>query len=332
MSNNPFDLEPNIRKAKFLVTNTRIYTLDFDHNIEMRELKLMIQVAAHLKKNNFRLFCEGEEYTQCNDETFDSLFPNQKLVVFTLEKGEGEIFDEAELLLQINCPCKDHPEKFLLFYCFDCNCSICSDCFTKGIHKGHRIQDKCYYLLPSKFLVERLFQSWSRNPYDDYNISADLTAYKKKINEVLFPQLFRMLKDIQDKCNNLIDNYNRVNFNNLGNLRDSVRDIKVACVKKLDDLKEKMNIKDIVNDPKIFQNFDIAYKELGRQMNEQFQKNLLMFKELDQTISVKVLDQIEKIYNAILNVLNQCLSDQSFSIVHSQISQKVIDPIIVDKF
>ena len=65
------EMEPNIVKAQFIVTNSRIYTLEFDQNIEFRELKTMIQVAAHLKKNNFRLFCDGDEYTQYNDETLN---------------------------------------------------------------------------------------------------------------------------------------------------------------------------------------------------------------------------------------------------------------------
>ena len=57
------EYEPNIVKAQFIVSNSRIYTLEFDQNIEFRELKTMIQVAAHLKKNNFRLFCDSDEKT-----------------------------------------------------------------------------------------------------------------------------------------------------------------------------------------------------------------------------------------------------------------------------
>ena len=76
--------DPNIRKAKFILSPSRIYTLDFDQNIEMQELKIMIQKAAHLKKNSFYLFCEGEDYTSYTEETFDSLFPDQILVIFTL--------------------------------------------------------------------------------------------------------------------------------------------------------------------------------------------------------------------------------------------------------
>ena len=207
------EYEPNIVKAQFIVSNSRIYTLEFDQNIEFRELKTMIQVAAHLKKNNFRLFCDSDEYTNYNEETFESIFPDKKLVVFSLQKGEGEDFDETELLIQINSPCPEHKEKFLMFYCFDCGSSICSECFTVGKHKGHHIQDKCYYLLPSKFLVQKMFEKWSKNPYEDYKISTDLTAFKNQLNNIFFAQLFQMLKEIQNKCNDLIDNYNNMNNN-----------------------------------------------------------------------------------------------------------------------
>lgn len=323
-----YDLEPNIVKARFIVGGTqRSYSLEFDQNIQMKELKTMIQVAAHLKKVGFRLICEGQEYTDYNEETFESLFPSQNLVVFNILKGEGEVFDEAELLLQINCPCTQHAEKFLLFYCYDCNCSICCDCFLVGIHKGHHIQDKCYYLLPSRFLVERMFQSWSRNPYVDYKITTDLSELKNKLNNVLFPQLFNMLKEVQVKCNEVIDNYNNVNLNSVGNIRDSVRDIKASCVKALDELKAKLNIKDIVNNPQIFKDFDIAYKNMARNQNEKFKKNLEIFEQLNQQVSKSVNNLIDKIYNLILETLKDALNEQPYNNVKTQITQKIIMPI-----
>ena len=322
-----YDFEPNIVKARFIVESTRIYALEFDQNIQMKELKNMIQVAAHLKKNNFRLFCGGDEYTKYHEETFESLFPSQNLVVFTIKKGEGEIFDEAEILLQINCPCSNHPEKFLLFYCFDCNCSICCDCFINGIHKGHHIQDKCYYLLPTRFLVESMFQTWSRNPYVDYKITNDLTELKEKVNNILFAQLFQMLKDVQNKYIEVIDYYNEVNMNSVGNIRDSVRFIKVSCIKALDDLKEKINIKDIVNNPQIFKDFDIVYKNMAKIQNEKFKQNLEIFDQLNQQVSVMVSNLIEKIYNLILETLKTALNEQQYNNVKIQITQKSIMPV-----
>lgn len=320
-------LEPNIVKAQFIIKTTRIYNLEFDQNIEMRELKTMIQVAAHLKKKNFRLFSDGEEYTQCNDEHFDSLFPNKKFVLFRIEPGEEEVFDESELLLQINSPCPIHQEKFLLYFCYDCNCSICCDCFTLGLHKGHHIQDKCFYLLQTKFLVEKMFESWSRNPYDDYKISADLTELKNKLNNVYFAQLFQILKEVQNKCNDLIDTYNNINKNSLANIRDSVRDIKVSCIKVLDELKDKLNIKDIVNNPQTFKDMDMAYKELGRVQNERFRKNLSYFRELNQTVSMSVKTLVENIYNMILETLKRALNDEQYNLIKIQINEKFVKPV-----
>ena len=321
------EYEPNIVKAQFIVSNSRIYTLEFDQNIEFRELKTMIQVAAHLKKNNFRLFCDSDEYTNYNEETFESIFPDKKLVVFSLQKGEGEDFDETELLIQINSPCPEHKEKFLMFYCFDCGSSICSECFTVGKHKGHHIQDKCYYLLPSKFLVQKMFEKWSKNPYEDYKISTDLTAFKNQLNNIFFAQLFQMLKEIQNKCNDLIDNYNNMNNNSLGNLRDSVRDIKVVCIKALDDLKEKLNIKDIVNNVEISKNFDIAYKELERVQNENFIYNLNNFRDLNQNVSLLVTGFIDKIYNMILDLLKKIVNDEKFAEIKMKIGEKYVPPV-----
>ena len=321
------DSEPNIVKAKFIVTNTRIYTLEFDQNIQMKELKTMIKVAAHLSKNNFRLFCDYQECTQYNEETFESIFPNQNYVVFRIQKGEGEVFDEAELLLQLDSQCPYHAEKFLLFYCFDCNCSICCDCFTIGTHKGHHIQDKCYYLLPSKFLVEKLFQSWSFNSQYDFKITTDLSALKNKINNVLFFQLFQMLKEVQTKCNDLVDNYNNVNINSSMNIKNSVQEIKISCVKALDNLKEKINIKDIANNPQIFKEFDMAYKKLGNLEKEKFSKKIEMFKKLNANVSILVNNLVEKIYNLILDAINQALNEQQYNDIKVQINEKMIIPV-----
>ena len=327
LNNTSMDIEPNIVKAQFIINSKRHYTLEFDQNIEFRELKEMIRVAAHLKKNNFRLFCDGDEYTQCHEETFESIFPNKNLVVFSIEPGEGEVYDETELLIQINSPCPQHKEKFLMFYCFDCGVSICSDCFTKGDHKGHHVQDKCYYLLPSKFLVQKMFESWSTNPYEDFKISTDLTKKKNRLNNVFFTQLFNMLKEVQNKCNDLIDNYNNMNINSLGNLRDSVREIKTGCIKALDELKERLNIKDIVNDVEIFKNFDIAYKELGRIQNEKFKYNLVNFRELNQNVSILLNRVIYAVYNSILKLFKKILSDERFAEIKMKIGERFVRPI-----
>ena len=318
--------EPKICKAKFIFPNDRFYTLDFDHNIQMNELKLMIQKAAHLKRNNFRIFSEGKEYTQYNSEIFSSFFPNKDLVIFNLELIEDDESSESELLLQINSPCNIHSDKFLLYYCFTCNTSICNDCFNFGSHKNHIILDKCFYLLPSKYLVEKMFANWSQNPYEDIKISTDLSQLKNNLNSVLFKELFDMLKKIQDKCNMLIDEYNKVNESSLGNIRNSVRDIKLSCIKALDGLKDDLNIKNMVNNQEIFVEFDKAYKDLAKLQNEKYKKNMENFDELNKKISILVDNLIKQIYSTIYKTLNEMSKDSQFENIKTQINMKLIKP------
>ena len=319
-------LEPTICKAKFILPNNRFYTLDFDHNIQMNELKLMIQKAAHLKRNNFRIFSEGKEYTQYNSEIFSSFFPNKDLVIFNLELIEDDESSESELLLQINSPCNIHSDKFLLYYCFTCNTSICNDCFNFGSHKNHIILDKCFYLLPSKYLVEKMFANWSQNPYEDIKISTDLSQLKNNLNSVLFKELFDMLKKIQEKCNMLIDEYNKVNESSLGNIRNSVRDIKLSCIKALDGLKDDLNIKNMVNNQEIFVEFDKAYKDLAKLQNEKYKKNMENFDELNKKISILVDNLIKQIYSTIYKTLNEMSKDSQFENIKTQINMKLIKP------
>ena len=329
MSTNPFNSleQPLIRKAQFILPNERIYTLEFDNNIQMQELKLMIQKAAHLKRRNFHLFSNGEEYTQYNTEIFGSLFPNQDLVIFTLELGkDDDNILENELILQTNSACNLHPDKFLLYYCFTCGNSICSDCFNIGAHKNHIIQDKCFYLLPSKYLVDKIFINWSQKPYEDFNISEDLSEFKKKMNSIMFQELFNMLKKIQEKCNKLIDEYNQVNITSLNNIRNSVRDIKISCIKILDELKDEIGIKNIIKNEDIFIEFDKIYKELGQTQNEQFQKNLNNFNELNKNISILVQNLIKQIYSNIYKTLNDMLIDNQYENIQNQINNKLIKP------
>ena len=321
MSTNPFNSleQPLIRKAQFILPNERIYTLEFDNNIQMQELKLMIQKAAHIKRRNFHLFSNGEEYTQYNTEIFGSLFPNQDLVIFTLELGkDDDNILENELILQTNSACNLHPDKFLLYYCFTCGNSICSDCFNIGTHKNHIIQDKCFYLLPSKYLVDKIFIN--------FNISEDLSEFKKKMNSIMFQELFNMLKKIQEKCNKLIDEYNQVNITSLNNIRNSVRDIKISCIKILDELKDEIGIKNIIKNEDIFIEFDKIYKELGKTQNEQFQKNLNNFNELNKNISILVQNLIKQIYSNIYKTLNDMLIDNQYENIQNQINNKLIKP------
>ena len=53
--------EPNIRKAKFTIGSKRFYTLEFDQNIEMQELKTMIQ--KHILRKILLVYSMKEQIT-----------------------------------------------------------------------------------------------------------------------------------------------------------------------------------------------------------------------------------------------------------------------------
>lgn len=323
--------ELGIRKARFIISSDKIYTLEFDQNIEIQELKTMIQKAAHLKKNSFSLFSEGCDYTSYSIEPFDSVFPDKNLVTFTIELNKGEEnFEDTEILLQINTPCPEHDYKFLLYYCFDCGTSICSECFTKGKHKGHKIKDKFFYLLPSKFLVEKMFENWSKMPYEDYQIYSDLNEYKNNLNNTIFHKLFEMLKQVQNKCNYLIDEYNKINQVSLSNIRNSIRDIKVSCIKALDEYKDAINIKDIINNQEIFLDFDLTYNQLGDKQKEKLKENLLKFQELNKGISILIQNYINDIYNNINDMLVKALDNKQYEEIYQKINLKKIKPVNKD--
>ena len=60
----------------------------------------------------YLVFIKGLDYKNFTNVTFDSLFPDEALVIFTLELMKGAEIDETELLLQINNPCPEHDYKF----------------------------------------------------------------------------------------------------------------------------------------------------------------------------------------------------------------------------
>ena len=321
-------IEPNIIKAKFIFNQNRIYTLEFDQNIQMSEMKSMIEKAAHIRKNSYSLLSEGQVYTQYNEEKIEELFPGKKHIIFTLEfLNPEDTPDETELVLQINMPCPDHNYKFLLYYCFDCGKSICSECFIHGLHKGHKIQDKCFYLLSSKYLVEKMFENWSQMPYEDFQISVALKEYENQLNSTIFIELFNLLKKVQEKCNTLIKNYYQINEKSLNNIHNSIRDIKLYCIRALDDYKKAINIKDIVNNEEMFIDFDNLYKEIGNQQKEKFKENLQKFNDLNKSISILVKNFIDNIGLKLRNALLTGLNDQQYEDIQNQINLKLIKPV-----
>ena len=124
---------------------------------------------------------------------------------------------------------------------------------------GHKVQLNSFIYFPSKFLVEKLFEGWSQNPYQDNQLTENKTLFelKQNIATVMFNKIFQLLNDLQSKFLNIIGKY--INITSNENIRSSLGDIKISCIKILDGLKEKMDIKEKINNDTIFIDFDNVY-------------------------------------------------------------------------
>ena len=87
-----------IVQAIFKFEDGRLYNLDVDRTTTFYELKKILSNAAHILKNSFILFHEGQEFTKEYDgQTLHKIFPSLKKIEFylKLKKTKDEI-DENE--------------------------------------------------------------------------------------------------------------------------------------------------------------------------------------------------------------------------------------------
>jgi hypothetical protein len=151
---------------------------------------------------------------------------------------------------------------------------------------------------------------------------------------MIFDKLFEILKNIQYKISNVIEQYHYKYEQSFGIIRNSTRDIKVYCIKLLNDLKEKMNIKDIINNEQIFLDFDKAYKKLGKLQNDNFRYRYSTYTEFNQVIPELIKNMVNEINQKITSSLNQILNDQNFEYILTQINMKTVksfEKVEIDK-
>jgi hypothetical protein len=138
---------PQIRQTLFIVDPTRQYLFDVNQNITIKKLKRMIIAAADLNKVGLRIFHDGVEYTNNDDDALDELFPDLQKVEFDIRYSYDQVEDLEEIIdLKLKQYCPEHNGKYPYFYCFTCEKSICSDCLRSGAHNDHETKEKYDYL------------------------------------------------------------------------------------------------------------------------------------------------------------------------------------------
>ncbi len=314
-----------IRKVIFIVDKDRRYSFDVNQNITLKNLKKMIIAAANVGNIGLRIFQNGIEYTQHENETLDYLFPNLKVVEFTLSFAYDTIDDCNELIkLRLNTQyCPKHKAKYPYFYCFTCGKSICSSCVMSTEHSGHDIKEKYDYLQSSRILVEKLFQNLKINIEGFNKVTIDELREKITIN--LWPILVQLLNDIAAKLSDIISNCVESESINVESIRKNMVLLKKHCADGLDELKDQISIEDMMLDEEIFLIFDKKFKDISNEKNR-IQNDFSKYKILQTQINM-IKDSIDKIYNDIYNFLIKYVNNDVYVNINNEIEDCNINTI-----
>lgn len=319
---------PKIIKVVFIVQkNKRQYEFDVNQNITIYLLKKMLAAASDLEKCNLRLFHDNKEY---NAGRLDILFPNQDRIVFTLEIEQDEFALPLTIKLN-NKYCLKHDGKYPFFYCYNCKKSICTECASaSGEHNGHEIKEKCDYLQSSIVLIKQLL--------DDVNSGLkgmdidEIKALKQKVS-VNFSELVDMIKKIEKKIIDLIDEFVKKKEGNIKTYTINLNKLREYYIEGLNILKEKLDMKYVVIDERVFLTFDEKIKEIDNEKEKyiyDFEKCQEYKKQLDILKA-----EANKIYLEIKGFLERYLLTGKYDDIRRQI-EDVINIIkkedIVNKF
>ena len=330
--NNSDDMQvelPQIRQTLFIVDPTRQYLFDVNQNITIKKLKRMIIAAADLNKVGLRIFHDGVEYTNNDDDALDQLFPDLQKVEFDIRYSYDQVEDLEEIIdLKLKQYCPEHNGKYPYFYCFTCKKSICSDCLRSGAHNDHETKEKYDYLQESRNLVELLFKDLKDIFKNAKGVNDEsIEDLKAKVSVQFFPELVRMVKQIEQNMINLIVFFLEKEKGNFKTIENNVNLLKDHCEEGLDKLKKEIVIEDLMIDENVFLTFDSKFKEIGKE-KEKFKEDIEKYKQFSKNLNL-IQSIIEKTYKEIYNFLLKYLNDAELEDIKNKIDSENIN--VVDK-
>ena len=319
------DYLPKIIKTIFILDKNRRYSFDVNQNITIRNVKKMIDAAANLGRAHIRIFHNGTEYTQNDEDTLDFLFPTLEVIIFNLgiSADSIDVYDDF-ISLKLNqeyCPL--HFSKYPYFYCYTCGKSICSECVFSNAHNGHNYKEKYDYLQSGQELVAQLFKDLNDNIKEgDDQFTLEL---KNKIRIQFFSQLKKMVEEIEKKLVEVIDEFIKKNKNNIEIVKNNMINLRKHCGEGLDELKDKICIEDMMLDEEIFLTFDKKFRDIESEKNKIF-KDIEEYKQFTKQLKI-IADSVEKIYNEIYSFLDKYLTSDIYMKIMKEIDKIDIVPL-----
>ena len=317
-----------IRQTIFQVQKEKEYTIDVDETTNIKELKKILAHAAHLRKNSFKIYHNDIEFTQnFNDKTIYELFPKEQKIYFTLVISDFEEEEEEDCLIEVNTnlPCKDHPGKFQIFYCYTCKQSICKNCLDLN-HKNHDVKEKYDYLAPTKLLIERIFkdayQYIVEDSYDNCNAAIEL---EMTIKNSLFAQLNQMIDQVAINLTELIKFFVKQVTLTKKNINENITLLKEYSIHAYKALKRDINTNQIIIDDDIFLTLDKKLKEII-QDKESLKENTKKFIEINKNIE-NIREYTTYVYQELFNFIQPLLNQNKINEIKNKIKSAVVSPI-----
>ena len=324
--------EPLVKIKKIITTvdNEKSYSIDLDESTTFYEFKKILASAAHLLKNCFRIYLGNQEYTNdYDDNTIQEMFPDLDPVPLRIlsNKDVYEFEDEyISVRFNINVPCNEHIGKYKMLYCFTCNKSICTDCFSQS-HNGHKIEEKADYLAPAHLLMNNIFSNSSL-----YKADSRLSKYMESINFRtnlkinIFDNLRKMINDLEFKLASCLEYFSITEDETEKNTNANLELLKKYCTECFIKLKNDINTKGIIIDDEIFLTVYHKLKEIEKFKNSYFEENKFKYEKIN-TLLAPFIKQIEKISDELKVVFDNYLNKDIYENFRNLIQENIVEKI-----
>ena len=325
--------ETIIIQVIFKFDDGRLYNFDVDRTTTLYETKKILSNAAHILKNSFTLYHEGQEYSkQYDEQSLQLLFPTLKKIEFylkmlkTQEDPDENEYEQISVKYNIKQPCKEHMGKFLVLYCISCKKSICNECFSL-FHNNHEVEEKADYLMPAKVLMERIFSD-SFMYKSDSKISNYMScvSFRSIIKTEIFERMRQLINELENKCINCLEFFSFTEDSTEKNNDLNLELLKKYCTTSFIKLKNNIDTKEILINDEVFLSLYNKLKAIKDYKTRLFTENLNKFKAINQYF-LPFTQEIKNMSLELNNVLINHIKKDIYSKFKEDVSKNFVDVV-----
>ena len=326
-----------IIQVVFKLEDGRQYTFDVDRTTTLYETKKILSNAAHILKNSFTLYYEGQEYSkEYEEQSLQNIFPHHKKIEFYLKlsKKEEELeeneHEQISVKYNIKEPCKKHLGKFLVLYCVSCKKSICNECFSIS-HNNHEVEEKADYLMPAKILMERIFSNsfiFKSDPKLSNYMSC--VSFRSIIKTEIFDKLRQLVGELESKCLNCLEFFSFHEDTTEKNNDLNLELLKKYFISSYIKLKNSLDTKEIMINDEIFLSLYNKLKAIKEYEINFFTENVNKYKAIN-SFYLPFTQEIKNMSIDLNNILTRYINRDIFSKFKEEISKNVVDVVQKDE-